>query len=135
MEITADNPLPSPDDNAADAAFRDVSWTPKDVLFGAFWFVGIFVGAQIAILPLAFIFGVKSGQFYTSAFVSGAMVEVGIVAVAANFTFRRYGGSWERLGVRMNCCAFAWSAPNQNRIPSMSSCGWLCWTQSSLAIR
>ena len=101
MEITTDNPLPSPDDNAADAAFRDVSWTPKDVLFGAFWFVGIFVGAQIAILPLAFIFGVKSGQFYTSAFVSGAMVEVGIVAVAANFTFRRYGGSWERLGVRM----------------------------------
>jgi hypothetical protein len=98
MEITADAPLTPRGDGPP--AFRDVAWTPRDVLFGAFWFIGLFVGAQIAILPLAIVFGVTSGQLYTAAFISGAAVEVGIAIVAANFTFRRYGGSWERLGVR-----------------------------------
>jgi membrane protease YdiL (CAAX protease family) len=98
MDITADAPLTPRGDGPP--AFRDVAWTPRDVLFGAFWFVGLFVGAQIAILPLAFAFGATSGQFFSAAFISGAAVEVGIAVVAANFTFRRYGGSWERLGVR-----------------------------------
>ena len=111
MEISADNPL-TPRGEAAPAAgaFGDVPWTPRDVLFGAFWFVGLFVGAQVAILPLAYIFGAKSGQFFTAAFVSGAMVEVGIALVAAHFTLRRYGGGLERLGIaRPDRSAIFWA--------------------------
>ncbi len=99
MEITADAPL-TPRGRAGTRAFGDTPWTPRDVLFGALWFVGIFVGAQVALLPLALVFGAASGQFFSAAFISSAAVEVCIVVVAANFTFRRYGGSWERLGIR-----------------------------------
>ena len=100
MEITADAPLTPRGDGARRPAFGDAAWTAKDVLFGMFWFAGIFVGAQIALLPLVFAFGTTSGQFFSAAFISGAAVEVGIVIVAVNFTLRRYGGGWERLGIR-----------------------------------
>ena len=100
MEITADDPL-TPRGDGARRAFRDVAWTPKDVLFGAFWFVGIFVGAQVA-HPAA---GVRLRREV------GPVLHGGVhrrarpsrwrsSLVAANFTFRRYGGSWERLGIR-----------------------------------
>lgn len=111
MEISADDQLLPRGDGAPGAgAFGDVPWTARDVLFGAFWFVGIFVGAQVAILPLAIVFGAKSGQFFTSAFISGAMVEVGIAIVAAHFTFRRYGGGLARLGfTRPGRAAIFWA--------------------------
>ena len=99
MENAAGDGVMLPDEGTR--AFGDVPWTARDVLFGAFWFVGIFVGAQVAILPLLIIYGDKSGQFFTSAFVSGAMVEVAIALVAASFTMRRYGGGLARLGIAM----------------------------------
>src|SRR4051794_10743247 len=98
MDITADAPLTPRGDGVAGRAFDDVPWTPHDVLFGIFWFVGVFVAGQIAVLPLLIAFGDTSSQFFSGAFIAGAAVEVGIVVVAANFTFRRYGGGWSRLG-------------------------------------
>lgn len=100
MEITADAPLTPQNDGAPGRMFGDAAWTPKDVLFGMFWFAGVFVGAQVALLPLLFAFGVKSGQFLSAVFISGAMVEMGIAIAAANYTFRRYGGGLGRLGIR-----------------------------------
>lgn len=67
---------------------------------GILWFIGVFFGAQFASLPFAFAFGEKSGQFYTAAFVFGGAAEAGFAIIAVNYTVRRYGGGWQRLGVR-----------------------------------
>jgi membrane protease YdiL (CAAX protease family) len=99
MDIAAGSPSPLPSGKPASSAGH-IDWTPRDVLFGALWFVGIFVFGQVLIVPLALIYGDKSGQLYATAFIAGAAVEVAIAMVAANFTFKRYGGSWERLGFR-----------------------------------
>jgi membrane protease YdiL (CAAX protease family) len=77
-----------------------IDWTLKDVLFGVLWFLAIYLGAQLPLLPFRLAFGTDSPQLYTAAFIFAAAVEVSIVLVAAHFTFRRYGGSWERLGIR-----------------------------------
>jgi CAAX protease family protein len=100
MEIAADSPFPAPPTQPDDAPPQKVAWSLRDVLFGAFWFVGLFIAGQVVLVPPLVIFGETSGQLYTTAFLFGAVVEFGIVFVAANFTFRRYGGSWEQLGIR-----------------------------------
>jgi membrane protease YdiL (CAAX protease family) len=110
MDITAGSPFPPSRDEAASSAGH-IDWTLRDVLFGVFWFVGFFFLGQVVIVPAAFIYGEKSGQLYTLAFVAGAAVEVAIAMVAANFTFRRYGGSWGRLGFRPPTLqTFLWAA-------------------------
>ena len=59
MNVAADAPLTPPDARA----FADVRWTARDVLFGLFWFVGIFVLGQVAIVPLLVVYGETSGPF------------------------------------------------------------------------
>ena len=100
MDITGVPSYPPPPSGAPEVAGERIDWTPKDVLFGVFWFIGLFVIGQIVIVPFALAWGTKSGQLYTAAFVVGAIVEVALALVAAHLTFRRYGGSWDRLGVR-----------------------------------
>jgi hypothetical protein len=105
MNTTTD-PAPHPRDSGA---FANVAWTPRDVLFGVLWFIGIFAAGQVVILPLV-AFGDTSGELYTGAFIAGAAVEVSIAIVAMNFTMRRYGGGWAVLGVRKpDRAAFLWA--------------------------
>jgi membrane protease YdiL (CAAX protease family) len=99
MDIAAQPPYPQPRPDAPEIAGHRIDWTGRDVLFGIFWFIGIFLVPQILILPLAFAYGPESQPLYAAAFITGAVAEVGFAAVAASFTFRRYGGSWERLGI------------------------------------
>lgn len=96
--MSAQAAYPPPPPEAPEVAGRRIDWTGRDVLFGLLWFVGLFLGAQIVILPLAVIYGGTSNVFYAAAFISGAAAEVGFALVAAAFTFRRYGGGWARLG-------------------------------------
>jgi membrane protease YdiL (CAAX protease family) len=98
MDITADQ-RPTASGDGHERVFRDADWTPKDVLFGALWFVGLFFGGTLASLPFALGFGALSGQFLSVTFAVSAAVEVGIAIVAANYTVRRYGGGWARLGI------------------------------------
>lgn len=94
-----DAPEPAAATDGDIVAGHRIEWTPGDVLAGIVWFVGIFFLGQIAVVPFAYAYGTKSNELYASAFVFGAIVEVAIGVVAAAFTFRRYGGSWERLGL------------------------------------
>ena len=57
MTLTAETPQTPPGAHA----FGDIRWTPRDVLFGAFWFIAIFVGGQFAIVPLLVVYGDTSG--------------------------------------------------------------------------
>jgi membrane protease YdiL (CAAX protease family) len=110
MDIAAQPPYPSQPPDAPQIAGRRIDWTGRDVLFGVLWFIAIFVGAQVVILPFALVYGDASSAFYASAFIFGAATEVGFVLVAANFTFRRYGGSWGRLGFgRPTLSTFGWA--------------------------
>ncbi len=87
-----------------------IDWTGRDVLSGVVWFVAIFVGGQIFVLPVAIAAGSGSTATYAAAFVIGAIVEVLIGVVAANYTFRRYGGGIDRLGWRpISGSALAWA--------------------------
>src|SRR5260221_7473345 len=98
MDIAAEPPSYAPRPDSPEIASRHIDWSGRDVVFGLLWFVGLFLGAQVLIIPLLVVYGDKSNTFYAAAFISGAAAEVGFALVAANFTFRRYGGGWERLG-------------------------------------
>lgn len=99
MDITTGELPPPSRPDAPEIAGRRIDWGPRDVLFGIFWFVGVLVAAQVIILPLAVIYGAESSALYGAAFVSAAAAEIGFAVIAAAFTFRRYGGGLERLGV------------------------------------
>lgn len=79
-----------------------IDWRPRDVFFGLLWFLALFIVIPIPILaPFLIAFDDTSSEFYIATFAVGAISEVGLVVVAAYFTFRKYGGSWARLGFRM----------------------------------
>jgi hypothetical protein len=99
MDIAAGTPIPPWRQGRPVVAGQRIDWTLKDVLFGVLWFIGLFFTGQVLVLPFL-AFGDTSGQFYTAVFIVGAIVEMLIGAIAAAFTFRKYGGRWERLGVR-----------------------------------
>src|SRR6476620_5427873 len=100
MALTTYPLEPPPRSDAPVIGAGPVDWTGHDVLVGVLWFIALFIAAQIAIVPIALIYGTTSVATYASAYVTGALVELAIVVVAANLTFRRYGGGWERLGIK-----------------------------------
>ncbi len=77
-----------------------VDWTLQDVLFGVLFFLGLFIVAPLPFVLPFLAFGEDSSQFLGAALITGAGSEAGLIVVAAWFTFRKYGGSWERLGFR-----------------------------------
>ena len=77
-----------------------VDWTGRDVVIGILLFIGLFLLGQIVVIPVAIVYGTSSVATYATAYIAGAIVELAIVVVAANLTFRRYGGSWDRLGIK-----------------------------------
>lgn len=80
---------------------RRIPWGPRDVGFGVLWFLLLFVLAPLPIaLPFAVAYGEESTEFFAASLILGAASEVGLVAVAAAFTFRKYGGDWAHLGFR-----------------------------------
>jgi membrane protease YdiL (CAAX protease family) len=76
-----------------------IDWSLVDVLFGVLWFLALFLLLPIPIVVPFLAFGEDSTEYYGAALVTGAFSELGLVAVAAWFTFRKYGGSWPRLGL------------------------------------
>jgi membrane protease YdiL (CAAX protease family) len=99
MDITAEAPVP-PHGKGMEIGGRRIDWTPKDVLFGVLWFLALFIAAPIPIAtPFAVVWGDESSEFYAASLILSMVAEAGIVVVAAMYTFRKYGGSWERLGL------------------------------------
>src|SRR5437773_328486 len=77
-----------------------VDWTGRDVVIGILLFIGLFLLGQIVVIPVAIVYDTSSVATYATAYIAGAIVELAIVVVAANLTFRRYGGTWDRLGIK-----------------------------------
>jgi len=98
MDIAAEPARP--EDGAPELHGQRIDWTPRDVLFGILWFLGLFLLAPIPIIAPFYAFGDESTELYAAQFVASALAEVSIVVVAASFTFRKYGGGWERLGFK-----------------------------------
>ena len=99
MEIAAEAPQPASGDEARDVvAGRLIEWTGRDLFSAIGWFIGLFIAGQVATIPFLVIYGETSSEFFASAFVFGAAVELAIVGVAASYSFRKYGGGFERLG-------------------------------------
>jgi membrane protease YdiL (CAAX protease family) len=78
---------------------RPVEWTMSDVAIGIGLAVAFFVAQLFVTAPFA-LFGEESGEFYTASLIATAVWEVGLVVIAAVLTWRKYGGSWERLGLK-----------------------------------
>jgi membrane protease YdiL (CAAX protease family) len=87
---------------------RPIEWTLRDVAVGLGLFVGLFVLNLIIAAPFVG-FGDTSTEFYVASIITSGIWEVSLVVVAARLTFVKYGGSWERLGLKM---------------PSWSTLGW-----------
>jgi membrane protease YdiL (CAAX protease family) len=101
MELTIGDAMPAPQPPAGDTGRGDASWTLNDLLFAALWFIGLFVVFPLPFaLPFYRIYGDTSDQYFIATMLLGVGSEVGLGVVAAWFSFRKYGGGWERLGVR-----------------------------------
>jgi membrane protease YdiL (CAAX protease family) len=99
MDIATDPPANRPD--APVLHGQRIDWTGRDVFFGIVWFLLIFLILPLPPgLVLAGVYGDESSSFFAGVFVLSAVSQVAIAFVAARFTFGKYGGSWERLGVR-----------------------------------
>ena len=84
-----------------------VDWTLKDVLFALLWFLGLLIVLPIPFaIPFAIATGSESTATFAASLIGSAVADVGFIVVAATFSFRKYGGGWERLGFRMP----TWSA-------------------------
>jgi membrane protease YdiL (CAAX protease family) len=101
---------PAPPSEALDVA--GVQWTIRDVIFGMLWFFGLFLLAPLPIaVPVAFAAGEDSETFYAVSLILGACTELALIGVAAWYTWRKYGGSWERLGFRkVRWSVLGWAA-------------------------
>jgi membrane protease YdiL (CAAX protease family) len=82
---------------------RRIDWTPWDVFWGIGWFLTLFL---LMPLPFALTAALISGDIesegsYATNLIVGMGSEAGLVAVAAFFTFKKYGGGWDRLGIAM----------------------------------
>jgi membrane protease YdiL (CAAX protease family) len=107
MDIAAGSPDGRPD--APIMHGQRIDWTPRDVLFGVFWFIFLFVLAPIPLyLPFALGFGSDSTETFVASLAISMLSEVGLVVVASYYTFRRYGGSWDRLGIRVPTWSTLW---------------------------
>ncbi len=85
-----------------------IDWTLRDVLFGVLWFFALFQIIPIPfVLPFA-LAGTESELFFGANLVGGMGADVGLVVVAAFFTFRKYGGGWARLGFRTPSWGTLW---------------------------
>ena len=100
MAFLADPPSSSPPSGPIIGG-RPVEWTLRDIFFGGLWFLGLFLLFPIPfVLPFLTYFGENSEQYFIATLIAGAFSELGLVAVAVWFTFRKYGGGWERLGFK-----------------------------------
>jgi membrane protease YdiL (CAAX protease family) len=112
MDITADAARRPPPDDMRDVAAGRVDWTPKDVLFGIFWFIGAFILAPVPLtLPVLLATSDDSTAFYATSLVLSMAAQAALIAIAAAFTFRKYGGRWERLGLHQpDWSTIGWAA-------------------------
>jgi CAAX protease family protein len=100
MALSTHAPEPQPKPESPIIGAGPVDWSGRDVFIGILWFIGLFIIGQIVVVPAAIIYGASSVATYATAYIAGALVELAIVVVAANLTFRRYGGGWHRLGIK-----------------------------------
>ncbi|HEY8173755.1 MAG TPA: type II CAAX endopeptidase family protein [Dehalococcoidia bacterium] len=109
MDITANTPAPR---DVEVFPGRRIAWGPKDVLAGILWFIGLFVVMPIPFgLALFYGFGDGSNGYFAGSLVLSMAAEAGIVLVAATYSFRKYGGSWDRLGfTEVNWRVAGWGA-------------------------
>ncbi len=78
-----------------------IDWTLRDVLLALLWFLGLLIVLPIPIaVPFAIASGVDSVPSYAASLAGSGLAQIGFVIVAASFSFRKYGGGWERLGFR-----------------------------------
>lgn len=110
MDIAAGSLPPPPGDHAGPGG-RRIDWTLGDVGFGVLWFLGLFLLFPLPFVGLAALAtgDEESTLVYAVSLISGAGSEAGLVVVAAAYTWGKYGGSWERLGIG---------------IPGWSTLGW-----------
>ena len=99
---SGDPPAPEQDADAALPPFAGgrIDWTLRDVLFGSLWFLAFFLVIPIPFVAPFLAFGDDSPQYMSAALFAGAASEVALIGIAVWFTFRKYGGSWARLGFR-----------------------------------
>ena len=98
MELSASASSPPPAGEPVIGG-RPVEWKLTDVLFGSLWFLALFLALPIPfVIPFLAIYGEDSTGYFIATLIAGAFSEVGLIVVAGWFTFRKYGGGFERLG-------------------------------------
>lgn len=89
----------APPSSGFSIAGRHIPWGAREVGFGALWFLTLFLLVPIPItLPFLSVYGEDAAETVGALLIGSYFSQMGLVAVAAFFTFRKYGGGWERLG-------------------------------------
>jgi len=99
MDTTAALPPQRPEH--AGPGGRRIDWTLGDVAWGIGWFLTLFLLFPVPFVGAAAVVsgGTDTTAYYAASLIAGAGSEVGLIVVAAMFTWRKYGGGWERLGL------------------------------------
>lgn len=97
-------PAPDPDASAYAGPFDGgrIDWTLRDVVFALLWFLALLIVLPIPIVvPFAIASGdVESSWSFFGNLLGSGVAQIGFVATAAWFSWRKYGGGWARLGFR-----------------------------------
>lgn len=111
MDQTA-GPAESPGQDAPVIAGHRIAWTGRDVFFGLLLFIGaLFFVPLPVVVPLLVIFGDDSAITIGANIVMNALAYTVIAYIVVRFTFGKYGGGWERLGVsRPTGTTYRWAA-------------------------
>jgi membrane protease YdiL (CAAX protease family) len=110
MEIAADAPLTPSDDGKPGAAFRDVPWTPKDVLFGSFWLLAVlYIPSLVVVLALLPFYDQHSRPLLAALLVVAGVSSILMAGVAIRFSVLKYHAPFSQLGFRpLNLRVFGW---------------------------
>jgi membrane protease YdiL (CAAX protease family) len=80
-------------------AGRRIDWGAREVGFGALWFLTLFLLLPVPLtLPFFMKYGEDAAETVGALLVGSYVSQLGLLAVAATFTFRKLGGGWDRLG-------------------------------------
>ena len=130
MTIAADS-IPPQAPESPEVAGQRVPWDGRDVFIGLLLLVALLTVVPLPIIgPLLAIYGDDSRPTLITAVAVSGLVYAGIIAIAARLTFGKYGGGWERLGMRpVTWAVIGWSVATLAAVFAISAgyAGLLAW--------
>jgi membrane protease YdiL (CAAX protease family) len=92
---------PEPEPEAPEIAGRRIAWTGGDIFKGILLFgFALLILPVFFILPLLLLYETDQREYLIPAVLVSGVIYIAVTGIAAYFTFGKYGGGWDRIGLR-----------------------------------